>query len=1155
MKTKTLSPELLHKMGACWRAANYLSVGQIYLYDNPLLKRPLTLADVKHMLLGHWGTTPGQNFIYVHLNRVIKKYDLGMIYVSGPGHGGPAVVGNTYLEGTYSEIYPNISRDEAGLRKLFIQFSFPGGIPSHASPECPGSIHEGGELGYSLSHSFGAVLDNPDLIVACVVGDGEAETRPLATAWHSNKFLNPATDGAVLPILHLNGYKISNPTVLARITREELEQLLRGYGWTPYFVEGHDPRLMHEAMATALDTAVEQIKKIQQDARVHGKISRPRWPMIVLNSPKGWTGPKMVDGLQVEGTFRAHQVPLSDPATHPEHLKLLEDWLKSYRPEELFDEQGRLKPEIAELAPKGERRMGANPRANGGILLRDLRMPDFRAYAADVPLPGAHGIGDTHVLGRFLRDVTKLNSDQRNFRVFGPDETLSNGLEALFEVSKRQWDAATVPNDGFLAPTGRVMGMLSEHQSEGWLEGYLLTGRHGFFNCYEAFIHIIDSMFNQHAKWLKVTPDLPCRRKIASLNYLLASHVWRQDHNGFTHQDPGFIDHVVNKKAEVVRVYVPTDANCLLSVMDHCLRSRHYINVVIAGKHPAPQWLTMDAALKHCTEGIGIWQWASNDQGVPPDVVMACCGDVPTLETLAAVSLMRGHLPDLKIRVINVVDLMKLQPQTEHPHGLSDMDFDELFTKNKPVISAFHACPWLIHRLTYRRTNHDNMHVRGYKEEGTITTPFDPVHKRTAATIKGAGRKAVFVAKGAPQVILEMSVNAGEITPAVEKAINEFAARGFRSLGVALADEVGKWLLVGVLALFDPPREQANATIASARQMGVSIKMVTGDQLATGQETAKELGMGTNILDASSLGDEKRQDTAQSAKAIEKADGFAQVFPEHKFHIFVGMTGDGVNDAPALKQADCGIAVSGATDAARAAGSIVLLAPGLSVIIDAIKESRRIVQRMNSYAIYRIAETLRVLLFIVLSILIFNFYPVTAVMIVMLAVLNDGAILSIAYDNVHKPEAWNMHLVLGIATVLGIVGPIAAFGLFYLGDRVFHLGQLQLQTLMYLLLSVAGHLTIFLTRTRGPFWSIRPARISWVAVLGTQTLATLIAVYGLFMTPLGWGRAAFVWGYALVWALVSDRVKLLGYRIFDPTKPPLLARKPFDLTPQRYPGL
>jgi xylulose-5-phosphate/fructose-6-phosphate phosphoketolase len=723
--SKTLSPDVLQKLHAYWRATNYLSVGQIYLYDNPLLKRPLALADVKRMLLGHWGTTPGQNFIYVHLNRVIKNYNLDMIYVSGPGHGGPAVVSNTYLEGSYSEIYPEISQDEAGLRNLFIQFSFPGGIPSHASPECPGSIHEGGELGYSLSHSFGAVLDNPNLLVACVVGDGEAETGPLATAWHSNKFLNPATDGAVLPILHLNGYKIANPTLLARITREELEQLLRGYGWTPYFVEGHEPGLMHEAMATTLDTVVQQIQQIQQDARVNGNSARPRWPMIVLNSPKGWTGPKVVDGLQVEGTFRSHQVPLSDPSTHPEHLKLLEDWLKSYRPEELFSEQGRLKPELAELAPNGERRMGANPHANGGILLRDLRMPDFRDYAVDVPTPGVPGIGDTHVLGCFLRDVTKLNSEQRNFRIFGPDETLSNGLEAVFEVTTRQWGATTVPTDEFLAPTGRVMEMLSEHQCEGWLEGYLLTGRHGLFNCYEAFIHIVDSMFNQHAKWLKVTSHLPWRRKIASLNYLLASHVWRQDHNGFTHQDPGFIDHVVNKKAEVVRVYLPPDANCLLSVMDHCLRSRHYVNVVIAGKHPAPQWLTMDAAAVHCSEGIGIWQWASNDQASGPDVVMVCAGDVPTLETLAAVSVLRQHLPDLKIRVVNVVDLMKLQSQSEHPHGLSDTDFDALFTKDKPVIFAYHGYPTLIHRLTYRRTNHGNFHVHGYKEEGTITTAFD----------------------------------------------------------------------------------------------------------------------------------------------------------------------------------------------------------------------------------------------------------------------------------------------------------------------------------------------------------------------------------------------------------------------------------------------
>jgi xylulose-5-phosphate/fructose-6-phosphate phosphoketolase len=726
MITSTLAPELLRQMDAYWRAANFLSVGQMYLRDNPLLREPLKLEHVKRMLLGHWGTTPGQNFIYVHLNRVIKKYDLDMIYISGPGHGGPAVVANTYLEGSYSEIYPNISQDEAGLAKLFKQFSFPGGIPSHASPETPGSIHEGGELGYSLSHAFGAAFDNPDLVVACVVGDGEAETGPLATAWHSNKFLDPATDGAVLPILHLNGYKIANPALLARITREELEQLFRGYGWTPYFVEGHEPALMHEAMAATLDTVVEAIRKIQQDARDSGRNSeRPRWPMIVLDSPKGWTGPKTIDGQKVEGTFRSHQVPLSDPATHPEHLERLEEWLKSYRPQELFDAQGRLKAELAGLAPRGERRMGANPHANGGILLRDLRMPDFRDYAVDVPSPGLRGIGDTRVLGRFLRDVVKLNEEQRNFRVFGPDETLSNGLEALFEVTQRQWNAATDPNDKFLARTGRVMEMLSEHQCEGWLEGYLLTGRHGLFNCYEAFIHIVDSMFNQHAKWLKVTSHLPWRHKIASLNYLLASHVWRQDHNGFTHQDPGFIDHVINKKAEIVRVYLPPDGNCLLSVMDTCLRSRHCVNVVIAGKHPSPQWLTMDAAVKHCTKGIGIWQWASNDQGIAPDVVMACCGDVPTLETLAAVSILRRHLPDLKIRVVNVVNLMKLQPQIEHPHGLSDREFDALFTMDKPVIFAFHAYPWLIHRLTYRRTNHDNIHVRGYKEEGTITTAFD----------------------------------------------------------------------------------------------------------------------------------------------------------------------------------------------------------------------------------------------------------------------------------------------------------------------------------------------------------------------------------------------------------------------------------------------
>jgi len=721
-----LSPDLLRKVDAYWRAANYLSVGQIYLYDNPLLKRPLALSDVKKMLLGHWGTTPGQNFIYAHLNRIINQYDLDMIYVSGPGHGGPAVVGNTYLEGSYSEIYPDISQDEAGLRKLFLQFSFPGGIPSHASPECPGSIHEGGELGYSLSHSFGAVFDNPDLIVACVVGDGEAETGPLATAWHSNKFLNPVSDGAVLPILHLNGYKISNPTILARIPHAELAQLLRGYGWYPLFVEGHEPAAMHEAMAAALDTAVEQIKQIQQEARCSGHTARPSWPMIVLSSPKGWTGPKIIDGLQIEGTFRSHQVPISiSPSTPPEHLLQLEAWMKSYRPEELFDDRGRLFPELADLAPKGDRRMGANPHANGGVLLRELRMPDFREYATEVPAPGVQGIGDTHVLGRFLRDIIKLNDAQRNFRLFGPDETLSNGLEAVFDVTERQWNAVTLDNDESLAPTGRVLEMLSEHQCEGWLEGYLLTGRHGLFNCYEAFIHIVDSMFNQHAKWLKVSAQLPWRRKIASLNYLLASHVWRQDHNGFTHQDPGFIDHVVNKKAEIVRVYLPPDANCLLSVMDHCLRSRHYVNVVVAGKHPAPQWLTMHDAEEHCTAGIGIWRWASNDQNGAPDVVMTCCGDVPTLETLAAVSILRTHFPDLKIRVINVVDLMRLQPDTVHPHGLSDQDFDELFTKNKPVIFAFHAYPSLIHRLTYSRSNHRNIHVRGYQEEGTITTPFD----------------------------------------------------------------------------------------------------------------------------------------------------------------------------------------------------------------------------------------------------------------------------------------------------------------------------------------------------------------------------------------------------------------------------------------------
>ncbi len=720
--TKT---DLLRRMGAYWRAANYLSVGHIYLLDNPLLAEPLKLEHIKPRLLGHWGTTPGQNFVYVHLNRIVKEYDLNMIYVSGPGHGGPAVVANTYLEGTYSEVYSNITRDAAGLKRLFRQFSFPGGIPSHVAPETPGSIHEGGELGYSLSHAFGAVFDNPDLIAACVVGDGEAETGPLATSWHSNKFLDPKHDGVVLPILHLNGYKIANPTVLARIGREELEQLLRGYGYVPYFVEGHEPEKMHPLMASTLDTVVAEIRRIQSDARTGGVIERPRWPMIVLNTPKGWTGPKVVDGLPVEGTYRAHQVPLSEPSSRPDHLKMLESWMQSYKPEELFDRDGRLMPEIAELAPVGDRRMGANPHANGGILLRDLRIPDFRDYAIEVARPGNVLGEDTRTLGKFLRDVVKANEDQRNFRIFGPDETASNRLTAVFEATNKQWEAEVIPTDDHLAPSGRVMEMLSEHQCEGWLEGYLLTGRHGLFNCYEAFIHIIDSMFNQHAKWLKVTRHIPWRRPIASLNILLASHVWRQDHNGFTHQDPGFIDHVVNKKAEIIRVYLPPDTNTLLSVMDHCLRSRHYVNVVVASKHPSPQWLDMDAAIKHCTAGIGIWEWASNDKGSEPDVVMACAGDVPTLETLAAVKLLHEHVPDLKIRVINVVDLMRLQPSTEHPHGLDDHDFDTLFTKDKPVIFAYHGYPWLIHRLTYRRTNHKNIHVRGYKEEGTITTPFD----------------------------------------------------------------------------------------------------------------------------------------------------------------------------------------------------------------------------------------------------------------------------------------------------------------------------------------------------------------------------------------------------------------------------------------------
>lgn len=722
--TKSLSPELLHKMDAYWRAANYLSVGQIYLFDNPLLKQPLTLAHIKPRLLGHWGTTPGLNFIYVHLNRIIKEHDLSIIYITGPGHGGPGLVANTYLEGTYSEVYPDISQDEDGMQRLFKQFSFPGGIPSHVAPETPGSIHEGGELGYSLSHAFGAAFDNPDLLVACVVGDGEAETGPLATSWHSNKFLNPVHDGAVLPILHLNGYKIAGPTVLARIPRDELEALFRGYGYTPYFVEGDDPLEMHQRMAATLDTVIANIQSIQSDARTHGFTKRPHWPMIILRSPKGWTGPKVVDGKPTEGTFRSHQVPMGD-MSQPGHVKILEKWLKSYRPQELFDETGKLLAELAELAPQGMRRMGANPHANGGLLLRDLRLPDFRDYAVKVTKPGTVTAEATRTQGEFIRDVVKLNAT--NFRVFSPDETASNRWGAVFEVTNRCSTAEIVPGDDHVAPDGRIMEMLSEHQCEGWLEGYLLTGRHGFFSCYEAFIHIIDSMFNQHAKWLKVANEIPWRRPIASLNYLLSSHVWRQDHNGFSHQDPGFIDHVINKKAEIIRIYLPPDANTLLSVTDHCLRSRNYVNVIVAGKQPQPQWLDMDAAIKHCSAGIGIWEWASNDQGEEPDVVMACAGDAPTIETLAAVELLWKHFPKLKVRVINVVDLMSLQPQSEHPHGLSDKDFDDLFTKDKPIIFAYHGYPWLIHRLTYRRTNHDNLHVRGYKEEGTTSTPFDMV--------------------------------------------------------------------------------------------------------------------------------------------------------------------------------------------------------------------------------------------------------------------------------------------------------------------------------------------------------------------------------------------------------------------------------------------
>jgi xylulose-5-phosphate/fructose-6-phosphate phosphoketolase len=733
---KSLSPDELRKMHAYWRASNYLSIGQIYLLNNPLLKEPLTLAHIKPRLLGHWGTTPGLNFIYVHLNRVIKKSDLNMFYIAGPGHGGPAMVANTWLEGSYSEFYPHISQDSVGMQRLFKQFSFPGGIPSHVAPETPGSINEGGELGYSLSHAFGAVFDNPDLIVACVVGDGEAETGPLATAWHSNKFLDPARDGAVLPILHLNGYKIANPTILGRISHEELEALFLGYGYQPYFVEGSDPEFMHQAMAAALDKAVERIRTVQREARVAGKAAGGvtqntgsgkatfrRWPMIILRSPKGWTGPKEVDGNKMEGFWRSHQVPLAEIGSKPQHLKQLEDWMKSYKPEELFDDNGALVPELAALAPEGERRMGSNPHANGGILLKDLEMPDFRNYAIDVPIPGCVVGEATRELGKFLRDVMKLNMD--NFRVMGPDETSSNRLDALFEVTARTWVAQTLPEDEHLSPDGRVMEILSEHTCQGWLEGYLLTGRHGFFSCYEAFIHIVDSMFNQHAKWLKVCNDISWRRPVASLTYLLTSHVWRQDHNGFSHQDPGIIDHVVNKKADVIRVYLPPDANTLLFTADVCLRSRNFINVIVAGKQPALQWLDMKSAVKHCTTGIGIWAWASNDQDGETGVVLACAGDVPTLETLAAVDLLRRHVPELKVRVINVVDLMTLQPQHEHPHGLSDRDFDTLFTINKPIIFAYHGYPWLIHRLTYRRTNHENLHVRGYKEEGTTTTPFD----------------------------------------------------------------------------------------------------------------------------------------------------------------------------------------------------------------------------------------------------------------------------------------------------------------------------------------------------------------------------------------------------------------------------------------------
>jgi xylulose-5-phosphate/fructose-6-phosphate phosphoketolase len=722
---KPLSAEEAALLHAWWRAANYLSVGQVYLLANPLLREPLAKEHVKPRLLGHWGTTPGLNFIYVHLNRIIREKDANVLFIAGPGHGAPGVVANTWLEGTYSELYPDVSQDEEGMCRLFRQFSFPGGIPSHAAPETPGSIHEGGELGYSLSHAFGAAFDNPDLVVACVVGDGEAETGPLATSWHGNKFLNPASDGAVLPILHLNGYKIANPTVLARIGEAELQALFVGYGYKPILVEGDDPKIMHQKMAAALDEAFASIRTIQDEARSGGEAGRPAWPMIILKSPKGWTGPKTVDGLKAEGFWRSHQVPFT--MEKPEHLQLLRDWMLSYKPDELFDRSGRLKPEIEALSPRRERRMSANPHANGGTLMRPLRLPDFRVYAVSVPHPGGVDAESTKIAGEFLRDVMRGNAATRNFRVFGPDETASNRLQSLFEATDRTWDAERFSYDDHLAPDGRVMEILSEHTCQGWLEGYLLTGRHGFFSCYEAFIHIVDSMFNQHAKWLKTSKEVPWRRPIASLNYLLTSHVWRQDHNGFSHQDPGFVDHVSNKKADIVRVYFPPDANTLLYVTDHCLRSWNRVNVIIAGKQPQPQWLNMDEAVKHCTAGIGIWEWASNDRGGDPDVVMVCCGDVPTLETLAAVDLLGQFFPDLKVRVVNIVDLMTLQPKTEHPHGLSDPDFDALFTRDKPVIFAYHGYPWLIHRLAYKRTNHENIHVRGYKEEGSTTTPFDMV--------------------------------------------------------------------------------------------------------------------------------------------------------------------------------------------------------------------------------------------------------------------------------------------------------------------------------------------------------------------------------------------------------------------------------------------